>query len=127
MLCLWQLIRCYLLTVCTAGNNMQIGGMDQRIILQSLNETNVQGSLRESWVTVATVWAMVISQRGAEAFEAARVNARETIRIKLRYRTDINAKWRIGWNGQQYGITNVDRSHRRKGELWLTAQAVGAE
>ena len=106
---------------------MQIGKLDERITIQALTETNNFGSLTQSWADVATVWAHVKSQRGSESFEAARVNARETIRVKIRYRDDVTYKHRIVWQSQNYSITFLDRSSRRDGELWITCQVVGAE
>ena len=105
---------------------MRTGDLDQRIVLQSVTSTNNVGSVTESYATVATVWGHVMSQRGQEALESARLNARETIRVKIRYRTDVDVKWRIQWGGQNYNIKAVDRSNRRDGELWLTAELVGA-
>ena len=105
---------------------MQIGKLEHQIKLQSLAETNNSGSLSSEWVDIATVWADIRSQRGDEAFQAARENATETIRIMMRYRADLQATWRIEWAGQQYNILHVDRTGRRRGEMWLTAQVVGA-
>jgi SPP1 family predicted phage head-tail adaptor len=105
---------------------MQSGSLDQQIILQSVTETNDSGEVSLSYATVGTVWAHIISQRGNEAFEAARVNARETLRVLIRFRDDVDNKWRFSWNGQNYNIVNVDRSMRREGQLWITGQAVGA-
>lgn len=105
---------------------MNIGELDQRVKLQSLVETNDEGSLTQSWQTQETVYAKIKSERGTEAFEAARVNARETIRVLIRYRDDITTKWRLEWMGQFYSVIAVDRSGHRRGELWMTAQLVGA-
>src|SRR3954447_15219688 len=105
---------------------MKAGELDQRITLQSLSEQNDSGSLTHTYTDAATVWAKVISQRGSEAFEAARTNAQETIRVGIRYRSDVTDKWRPLWLGQTYNIVAVDRSMARSGELWVTAQAVGA-
>lgn len=105
---------------------MQTGKLDQRIILQSVSETNDNGQLLLTYSTVATVWGKVISQRGNEAFEAARTNATETLRILIRHRDDVTNKWRVSWNDQFYEVINTDRSMRRKGELWLTARLLGA-
>jgi len=105
---------------------MKTGKLDQQIVIQSLTETSDGGSLSRSWSTLATVFGHVMTQRGSEAFEAARVNARETIRVMIRYRSDVTTKHRIQWASQSYDITAVDRSGRREGELWLTAQVVGA-
>lgn len=105
---------------------MQTGKLDQRIVLQELTETNNFGELVQTYTTVATVWADVISQRGAESFEAARINAVETIRVKIRYRDDIMTDWRIQWNGKNYNVIYLDQSERRKGETWMTCEVVGA-
>lgn len=103
-----------------------IGKLDQQIKLQSLAEVNQGGQLVQSYDDVADVWGHVISQRGNEAFESARVNARETIRVKIRFRDDVLTKWRVGWSGQFYNIKHIDRSQRRDGWLWFTAEVVGA-
>lgn len=103
-----------------------IGNLDQRIILQSLTETAGDGGqLTQAWTTISTVWGHVISVRGQEALEAARLNAKETIRIKIRYRDDITTAWRVQWQSQNYSVQAIDRSERRTGFLWVTAQAVG--
>ncbi len=105
---------------------MDSGSLDQKITLQRNTETSSQGNLVPAWTSFASVWAKVISQKGNEAFEAARLNARDVLRICIRYRTDVDVTHRVVWGGQNYNITNVDRSQRRQGELWLSAQAVGA-
>jgi SPP1 family predicted phage head-tail adaptor len=112
---------------CGGDDALQNGELDQRIVLQSLTETNIGGESTQSFATVATVWGRVISERGNESFASARVNAVETIRVRIHYREDVTDKWRIQWNSQNYGITYIDRSQRRKGALWLTCGAVGVE
>lgn len=105
---------------------MLIGKLDQQVILQSLSETNSVGELTQSWTTVGTVWAHVLTERGQEALEAARINARQMIRVQIRYRTDITTKWRVQWGGQNYSVKSIDRSMRRDGYLWFTAECTGA-
>ena len=104
----------------------QAGKLDQQIILKSVAESNVSGEMTKTVAIVATVWAHVISQKGSEAFETARMNARDNIRVLIRYRTDVTDKWQFVWEGQTYNVKNVDRSQRRKGQLWMTAECVGA-
>lgn len=105
---------------------MQSGKLDQQVILKSLSETNVSGEVTPAYTTVATVWAHVITQHGQEALEAARTNARATVRVLLRYRSDVTTKWRFVWGGETYNVKAVDRSMRRNGELWITGEVVGA-
>jgi SPP1 family predicted phage head-tail adaptor len=73
-----------------------------------------------------TVFATVISQKGREAFEAARTNARVMIRVGIHYRDDVQNTWRFTWAGNTYNIIDTDRSQRRDGMLWFTAESVGA-
>lgn len=105
---------------------MEAGKLDQRIGLKSPSEANDSGSLKITYADAGTVWGHVISQKGSEAFESARTNARRMIRVCLRYRDDVTDKWAITWQGQSYNVVDVDRSGRRDGELWLTAECVGA-
>lgn len=104
---------------------MQSGKLDQLIELQSLAEANNSGELVQSWAMESIVWAYVLSQHGSESFEAARTNARQTIRVQLRYLAGVSEKWRLIWQGKAYNIKYVDESQRRKGELWLTAEIQG--
>lgn len=106
---------------------MQTGKLDERIELLSLTEVNSGGELTRTYVSQGTVFAHVKTQHGWEAMEAARTNARQTIRVLLRYRADVDIKWKIIWESQEYNITAIDRSMKRDGELWLTCQVVGAE
>ena len=105
---------------------MSAGKLDQQIGLKSLTETVSGGAITPSYTLAATVFGYVITQRGDEAFESARVNAKETIRVQIRYRADVTVKWRVSWQGQDYNIKAIDRSARRDGYLWITAQVVGA-
>jgi SPP1 family predicted phage head-tail adaptor len=106
---------------------MQIGKLDQRIILESMAEQNQEGQLVQVWTPIETVFGHVLTQRGGESFEAARTSARQTIRVQLRYRSDVDQTWRLKWANQYYNVVFVDRSLRRQGELWLTAEVVGAK
>ena len=105
---------------------MLAGKLDKQIVLQSVTVTNDLGSVTETYATVATVFGHVITQKGEEAFESARVNAKETIRVMIRYRADVTVRWRIQYESQTYNIIAIDRSGSRKGELWMTCEAVGA-
>jgi SPP1 family predicted phage head-tail adaptor len=105
---------------------MQTGKLDQKIGLIAVTETNVGGEATATQAAAVDVWGYVISQKGSEAFESARTNARDNIRVCVRYRDDVTDKWRVSWNGYTYNITNVDRANRRDGELWLMCQLVGA-
>lgn len=105
---------------------MIVGKLDQVIQLLSLSENNSQGDLEQSYEDEGNVFAQVISQKGREAFEAKRTNSRSLIRVGMHYRTDVNNTWRLVWESNTYNIVDTDRSDRRDGLLWVTAEAVGA-
>lgn len=108
---------------------MQVGKMDERVTFAALTETNDGGSLVRTYAVDSppdTVFAEVISQRGNETFEAARQNARETIRVRVRYRDDITTSHRLTWRSKNYDVKYVDYTSRRQGYLWLTAELNGA-
>lgn len=105
---------------------MDVGSLDQQIQLQQYTQQNVGGENVEGFTDGDLVWGTVITEHGGEAFEAARTNARAVIRVGIHYRDDVTTTWKLSWETNTYNIVAVDRSARRDGMLWLTAQAVGA-
>lgn len=103
---------------------MRSGDLDQKIKLLKAVEINKQGSLSRQYIPIDDVWCKIISERGNETFESARQNARATIKILMRFRDDVDATWRIQWDGLNYEAIYVDKSLRRNGELWVTARTL---
>lgn len=101
---------------------MTSGQLDDRITIQTLTQTNTEGSLSESYATLATVWAQIMSAKGSEALQAAQVRANRVIRVKIRYRSDVGVKDRVVWMSENYNVVDVDRSARREGYLYLTCE-----
>lgn len=105
-------------------NNM--GNLDHTITLESPTQANVGGELTTSWTNEGNEFAEIISKKAKEEFEAARLNARSIIRVRIHFRADVGTDWRMLWDGEYYYIQTVDRSARYSGELWFTAQLVSA-
>jgi len=103
-----------------------VGKLDKLIEIQKFVEINDSGDVKKTWQKVDDVWAEIISQKGSEAFESARTNARQTIRVRIRYRDDLEVSWRIVWDGQNYNVIARDATERRKGNLWFTAEVKAA-
>lgn len=61
----------------------------------------------EAWSDVVTVWAAKDPLRTREFFAAAAVNAEDTVKFRVRYRTDIKPDMRIVDDGRVYSITGV--------------------
>lgn len=112
---------------------MDSGKRDQIIYFESPTTTNVRGEKITTWGDLGGNsppehdWARVLEPRGSEAFESARQNATEIIRLVVNYRSDVMTDHRIKWNDQYYYITAVDRTKRRQNELWITAKIVGVQ
>lgn len=72
---------------------MQAGKLRQRIQLQRRTAGSPQktpsGQDDTSWQTYATTWAAIEPLRGREFMEAQGVQGDLTVRIRLRYRTDV--------------------------------------
>ena len=112
---------------------MNAGLLDELVYLESPTETNNSGEVTTAWADgsgespAVPDFAMVITEKGNEAFESARRNSDQTIRVKIRYRDDVKTTWRCKWEDQYYYLQSVDRSERREGYLWFTAKNTGAE
>lgn len=104
---------------------MEAGRLNMRVLLQAPTQTVINGEVISSYSDVMTVWAYIKSEWGKEAFESARNEAREIIRICIRWRSDITTDWRLVWMGKTFSISRVDITMKQKGELWLTAMAKG--
>lgn len=80
-----------------------------RIKLQVLETiTNDNGFEEETWQDYKTVWASVSNLYGREYFEAAAIQAENTVKFTIRFIKEINESMRIKFRGKQYNITSID-------------------
>ncbi|HFK1431591.1 TPA: phage head closure protein [Bacillus cereus] len=100
---------------------------NKRIILQkkSLNyETDEEGNPLEPWQDTVKVWAAVNPLRGREFWQAASVNAENTIRVEIRYRKGITSDMRILYGERILEITNVIDVEEKHKEMHLMCKEV---
>lgn len=91
------------------------GEYDQRITLQAPTESqSAIGEVTRTWSDVATVWAKVVTVRGAEFLAAAQAQFRVDLRVRIRWRDGVNNKMRIVWGGQPYAVREVMDGGRRR-------------
>lgn len=65
---------------------MNPGELDKRITLQrKITTTNENGFEVETWEDIKTVWAKVSNLHGREYFEAAAVQAENTVKFTISY------------------------------------------
>ena len=87
---------------------LNAGALDQRVTLQSRSVvTDAYGQDTITWVDIATVWAQCQALRGREFFAAAQVQQEQSVKVRIRYRADVDQKTRLVWNGINHDITGV--------------------
>ena len=76
---------------------MQAGKLSERVTL--LQPTEVRGGsygdVQKTWAAAATVWAAVEPLNGRELLAAQQVGSEMSVRVRVRHRTDVTAKWRV--------------------------------
>lgn len=89
---------------------MQAGRLRQRVRIEQATETrDAFGATLQSWEELATVWAEVLPQVGAEGFatDSAVERTVQSYTITIRYRRDMTTKMRAVWNGKTMDIEKV--------------------
>lgn len=87
---------------------MQAGKLNERVLIQRPEITQDDfGALLKKWVDVGEVWANVRFPRGAE-FQRGNTDLRTvSASVRLRFRRDVNADWRVVHRGRILAITAV--------------------
>jgi len=97
---------------------MQAGKLRQRITIEQATETQDGfGATLQSWSTLATVWAEVLTDMGTEGFapDSAVERTVQTYTINLRHRSDVTTKMQVRYDGRTLDIENVfDPTGRRR-------------
>lgn len=97
---------------------MEAGNLRHRITIQKPGMTrNAYNQPVDTWDTVATVWAAVEPLRGREFYAAQQINAEATVRVRIRYRADVERGMRILVGNKILEILYVIQPELRKREL----------
>lgn len=105
---------------------MNVGDMDRRIELRhaSYATPDANGQRVATWATAyATVWAKKEEISGREYFAAETKQAENTVRFRIRYRSDVLATDRITCEERDYEVIQTSEFGRRR-ELLIFARAV---
>lgn len=96
-----------------------LGRLRDRVTLQSPTRTRAtSGQVTVEWADVATVYAAVEGLTGSELYRARQVQPDVSYKVRLRWRADVTADWRIVWAGKSLDVAAVVASGGRHGELW---------
>jgi SPP1 family predicted phage head-tail adaptor len=101
------------------------GELTKRVTLEALTQTrDVEGGMVDSWLAIAgmPVWAKVANLSGNERRATAQGGKLPEARteITIRYRTGINEKMRVLYNGKIYNIRHINNFLEQNTWLVLT-------
>lgn len=84
------------------------GKLNHRVRLESLETSqDANGETVETWTHQGDVWANVSPVSGKEFISSAAMQSQIVARITVRYRSDIQATWRILFRNRYYNIEAV--------------------
>lgn len=95
---------------------MNAAKLDRRIQLyQSIQTQNSWGETIYVDSLVDTLYAKVLPVGGRETFFAAQMVPEAVFRITIRYRSDLDTTYKIGFDSKMYDIAYVAEIGRREG------------
>ena len=102
-----------------AKHEPDAGNYDKRMVLQSATESNVKGTVTQTWATIATLDCSLWPIRGVEYYQAQQVSAKVTHLSRTWYRDDITRpapKMRLVSNDESRtfeieSVIDVDEAH----------------
>ena len=95
---------------------MRAGELDRQIVINRLAPNqNSFGEEEKEYLKVATVWASVKPVKSSEKFTESQTDAVLELEFKIRYRSDIEAKMQIVYNGKNFDIKPPMEIGRREG------------
>jgi SPP1 family predicted phage head-tail adaptor len=99
------------------------GDLDRRVTLLSPVYSDYQDEIID-WTPVADVWASMTPNFGQEINEAGRTVAVSQIPVVIRYRADIDARWRLQMGTRFFEIAAILNPLERRAQLQLTCKEV---
>ena len=97
---------------------MDAGKLDRRLTIQSKVSTRgSMGDVAETWETVATVWARLLSSKGREFYSGGVQLGVDITGFQIRYSTAVGAMdqtWRVLYEGQEYNVFSTSEVGRRE-------------
>lgn len=94
---------------------LNIGNMDRRITIDRQTETvKPSGDVSKVWTPIAAVWAEVLQQTATEFFTAYGEAETGTMIFRVRYRPGITTADRVTYNGQSYGLKEIEELGRHE-------------
>jgi SPP1 family predicted phage head-tail adaptor len=106
---------------------MDAGRLNRRVIIQSLSTTqDAYGQPISTMTTVATVWAAVEPLSGRALFAAKQAQSEISVKITIRYRTDVTTAMSIVYLTHTYQIDAIIDFEARHESLELMCMELPA-
>lgn len=102
---------------------IEAGVLDKRVTLLEPIYNPEQDEIIQ-WNPVTRVWAGIMPSTGREQNQAGRTVSITLVAIVIRYRTDIDARWRIQDRDRTYQIRSIVDVLRRHVQLQLACEEV---
>lgn len=105
-----------------------IGAMRERVTLSSVTRAKGAGGFATDTATpeMFTVAAEVVIESGLELQESGAQRGQTRYRVRIRYRSDVRAKWLVGWRDATLEVLEAPVSDAKRRFLWLRCGAVEA-
>ena len=104
---------------------LEAGSLDKRVTLLRPAYNEFEDEIVD-WDTVAEVWAGLSPTITAttEPDQSGRTIAITTTNIAIRYRADLDARWRIGYGARVFEIIGRANANERNAQLELVCKEV---
>jgi SPP1 family predicted phage head-tail adaptor len=99
------------------------GDLDRRVTLLSPVYNTYQDEIVD-WSPVAQVWAKMAPNFGQEINEAGRTVAVVQSIVNIRYRSDIDARWRLQMGSRLFEVAAILNPMERRAQLQLNCKEV---
>lgn len=104
---------------------MIAGELRHYIAVQEATVTqDAAGGMVKAWGDMAKVWAAIEPLKGREYIEASKIASEVAVRIRIRYRDDIEPNMRVSHNSTTYEIVAVIDVLGRANEMHLMCKVV---
>jgi SPP1 family predicted phage head-tail adaptor len=97
----------------------EIGPKRHRLTIERRSTAeNDFGQPSDAWSTVATIWGRVRALSGRELATAAEIRPETSLRVEIRYRSDLTPEDRFDFNGRKLRILGLWDPEERRRELY---------
>lgn len=99
--------------------------MNQRVTLLKREQgRDAAGQSNESWGDVATIWANVKFQTGAEVLRANAETSIVRASIRIRTRNDVDGTWRVRYLGAEYDVKSALPDSADRSFMFLVCESL---